>query len=174
MSTTLPTKPRNVTKKSHISLVVSRYNEKFTEALVDNTRKELNELMPNSRVEVIYVPGAFEVPVTVAALLKKNQSHAIIALGLIIRGETKHGDLVAESVTNSLQNLAVQHCKPVIHEVLLVNDEKQAYARCIGSQLNRGVEAARAATVMLDLFEQFQPHNNGGNKLNQRQYPSNA
>lgn len=174
MSTVLPTKPRNVTRKSSIALVVSRYNEQFTSALVDNACRELEELMPNTTVTITYVPGAFEVPVAVAAILNKGEINAVIALGLIIQGETKHGDLVAESVTNSLQNLAVQHCIPVINEVLLVQNEKQAYARCIGSQLNRGIEAARAATVMVELFEQTNPRSSGVNKLNQRQYPSNA
>jgi 6,7-dimethyl-8-ribityllumazine synthase len=79
----------------------------------------------------------------------------VIALGLIIRGSTAHADLVAESVTTSLQQLAVDHRVPIIHEVLLVDDEKQAYARCIGANINRGREAARAATSMIDIFQEL-------------------
>ena len=60
--------------------------------------------------------------------------------------------MVAESVTTSLQQMAVAHQVPIIHEVLLVDDEKQAYARCIGANINRGREAARAATSMIDIF----------------------
>ena len=59
---------------------------------------------------------------------------------------------LATSITNSLQQLALESKRPVIHEVLLVNDEKQAYARCIGANLNRGREAARAAASMIDIF----------------------
>jgi 6,7-dimethyl-8-ribityllumazine synthase len=87
----------------------------------------------------------------------------VIALGLIIRGSTEHGDLVASSVTNALQGLAVKSLRPIIHEVLLVEDEKQAYARCIGSQLNRGKEAARAAAAIIDIFQELDrsmPRNN--------------
>ena len=62
---------------------------------------------------------------------------------------------MAKSVTDALQRLAVESLRPVIHEVLLVEDEKQAYARCIGAQLNRGKEAARAAASMIDIFQEL-------------------
>ena len=79
----------------------------------------------------------------------------MIALGVIIRGSTDHADLVAVSVCNGLQQLAIESKRPIINEVLLVSDEKQAYARCIGSQLNRGKEAARAAASMIDIFQEL-------------------
>ena len=88
----------------------------------------------------------------VASVLDRDPPSCVIALGLIIRGSTEHGDLVARSVTDALQKLAVESLRPIIHEVLLVDDEKQAYARCIGAQLNRGREAARAAAAIIDVF----------------------
>ena len=63
--------------------------------------------------------------------------------------------MVAESVTHSLQQIAVTHALPIIHEVLLVDDEKQAYARCIGNKLNRGREAARAAASIMETLQQI-------------------
>ena len=72
----------------------------------------------------------------------------------LLKGQTAHADMIAQSITNSLQEIAVRKVKPVIHEVLLVNDLDQAYARCIGSDLNRGKEAARAFHKMLKTFEQ--------------------
>ncbi len=155
MSSALPPKPRIIGQKIRICIVASKYNEQFTDALVQNTVRELNELVPQGRVDVIRVPGAFEIPVMVAAILERDPPICTIALGLIIRGSTEHGDLVAASVTNALQNLAVQTLRPIINEVLLVNDEKQAYARCIGSQLNRGKEAARAAASIVDTFQEL-------------------
>jgi 6,7-dimethyl-8-ribityllumazine synthase len=71
---------------------------------------------------------------------------------LIIRGSTAHADHIGRSVTDALQTLSIQKHLPIIHEVLLVEDDKQAYARCIGSQLNRGREAARTAAAMMDLY----------------------
>ncbi|MBK1882098.1 6,7-dimethyl-8-ribityllumazine synthase [Luteolibacter pohnpeiensis] len=155
MSSALPPKPRVIGPKARICIVASKYNEKFTDALVENTIEELAELAPNARVDLIRVPGAFEVPVTVATVIEREAPACVIALGLIIRGSTDHADLVGKSVTYALQQLATRYKRPVIHEVLLVEDEKQAYARCIGSQLNRGREAARAAVSMIDIFQEL-------------------
>ncbi len=155
MSTALPPKPRMIGPKVRVCIVASKYNEQFTDALVQNAIEELAELVPQGRVDLIRVPGAFEIPVMVATLLDRDPPACIIALGLIIRGATEHADLVARSVTDALQQLAVKSLRPVIHEVLLVEDEKQAYARCIGAQLNRGKEAARAAASMIDIFQEL-------------------
>ena len=135
--------------------MASKYNEQYTDAMVDNAIEELGELVPQGRVDLIRVPGAFEIPVMVASVLDRDPPACIIALGLIIRGSTAHADLVARSVTDSLQQLALESMRPIIHEVLLVDDEKQAYARCIGAQLNRGREAARAAASMIDIFQEL-------------------
>jgi 6,7-dimethyl-8-ribityllumazine synthase len=155
MSNALPPKPRMIGPKVRICIVASKYNEQFTDALVENTIEELGELVPQGRVDLIRVPGAFEIPVMVAAVLDRDPPACIIALGLIIRGATEHADLVGRSVTEALQSLAVKSMRPVIHEVILVEDEKQAYARCIGTQINRGREAARAAAAMIDVFQEL-------------------
>lgn len=152
MSAALLPKPRVIGSKIRVCIVASTYNEKYTDALVDNAMKELAELLPHARVELVRVPGAFEIPVAVASVLARITPVCVIALGVILRGATSHADHIAESVTHSLQQIAVQHRRPIIHEVLLVEDEKQAYARCIGKQLNRGREAARAAVTMIGVF----------------------
>jgi len=155
MSKALPPKPRSLNSKTTITVVASRYNEEFTDALVENAHKELVELIPNAQLELVRTPGAFEIPVFVETLIRNQKPECIICLGLILRGQTAHGDMVAESVTNSLQQIAVTHALPIIHEVLLVDDEKQAYARCIGNKLNRGREAARAAASIMETLQQI-------------------
>jgi 6,7-dimethyl-8-ribityllumazine synthase len=155
MSSALPPKPRVIGPRVKVCIVAAKYNETYTDALVQNVIDELGELVPNARVDLIRVPGAFEIPVTVASVIERESPACIIALGVIIRGSTQHGDLVATSVTNGLQQLAMESKRPVINEVLLVDDEKQAYARCIGAQLNRGKEAARAAASMIDIFQEL-------------------
>jgi len=155
MSNALQPKPRIIGPKVRICIVASKYNEQFTDALVDNAIEELGELVPNARIDVIRVPGAFEIPVMIAAAIERAQPSCVIALGLLIRGSTAHADLVASSVTQALQDIAVSGQIPVIHEVLLCDDEKQAYARCIGEKLNRGREAARAAAAMIDVFSEL-------------------
>ena len=155
MSNALPPKPRIVGRKVRICIVASKYNEKYTDALVENAVEELGQQYPHARIDLIRVPGAFEIPVMVASALKEEPPSCIIALGLIIRGATDHADMIGQSVTNSLQQLAVQSLVPIIHEVLLVEDEKQAYARCIGTQLNRGREAAKTAAAMIDISNEL-------------------
>ena len=156
MSSALPPKPRIVGQKIRISIVASKYNEQFTDALVENAIEELGELVPNARIDLIRVPGVFEIPVTVETMLEREAPSCVIALGLVIRGATAHADLISKAVTDGLMQIAIDHRRPVIHEVLLVDDEKQAYARCIGANLNRGREAARAAAGMLEVFNELE------------------
>lgn len=155
MSTALQPKPRIIGHKTRICIVASKYNEKYTDSLVDNAIEELGELIPMARIDLIRVPGAFEIPVAAASVLDRKECNCLIALGLIIRGDTQHADLIASSVTNALQGLAIEIRIPVIHEVLLVDNEKQAYARCIAATMNRGREAAKAAAGMIDVFAEI-------------------
>ena len=155
MSKALLPRPHSLSKQSTITIVASQYNSEFTDALVENTQKELAELASIAQINLLRVPGAFEIPATVEAVIRHDQPSCVIALGLIIRGQTPHADLVAGSVTNALQQIAVNHMTPIIHEVILCNDKKQAYARCIGKKLNRGTEAARAAVSITETFSQL-------------------
>ncbi|BCX49154.1 6,7-dimethyl-8-ribityllumazine synthase [Haloferula helveola] len=155
MSTALPPKPRIIGPRVRVCIVAAKYNEQFADALVDNAVEEIGELMPSTRIDLIRVPGAFEIPVAAATVLDREKPGCVIALGVILKGATAHADLIANSVTSALQTLAIQHKVPVINEVLLVEDEKQAYARCIGAKLNRGKEAARAAAAMVDVFHEL-------------------
>lgn len=157
MSSALPPKPRIIGPRVRVCIVASKYNEQFSDSLVDNAVEELSELMPQTRVDIIRVPGAFEIPVTIANVLSRGEfpPACIIALGVILKGSTSHADLIAQAVTDSLMSLSIKNRVPIIHEVLSVDDEKQAYARCIGSNLNRGREAARIAASMVDIFSEI-------------------
>lgn len=170
MSAIIPPQPRVLsTSKMRISIVASKFNEEFTDALVENTVDEIGALIDKPKVDLVRVPGAFEIPVVAKAIIEEEKPDCIIALGCIIRGGTSHADLVATAVTNSLMQLSMDTTTPVIHEVLLVEDEKQAYARCIGKKLNRGREAARSAVHVIDVINEI-------TRLNQslRLHPSKA
>lgn len=154
MSKTAPETPEASASSGSVVIVASRYNARFTDALVDSASETLARLAPDLEVDVIRVPGAFEIPVIVeAAACRESQPLAIIALGVIIRGSTAHADLIAESITRSLQGTGVSHLVPVIHEVLLVESAEQAEARTTGDELNRGREAAEAAVAMISVME---------------------
>ena len=140
-----------------VAIVVSRFNEFITNKLLGGAMDCLKRNNADEdNITVAWVPGAFEIPATIELVFSRDLPSVVIALGVIIRGATAHADLVATSVTEALQQLAIDHRKPIIHEVLLVEDEKQAYARCIGAKLNRGREAARAAAAMVEVFQEIE------------------
>lgn len=157
MSTELPPRNKNRQIQGRVAIVCATYNEKYTSALLQNCLDELQETSHNIETDVVRVPGAFEVPVMVQRVLTGMsglpKADVVIALGVILRGSTAHADLIGSAVTNKLLDMACESQTPIVHEVLLLNDEQQAFARCIASALNRGREAARAATNMLELLE---------------------
>ncbi|HIX19942.1 MAG TPA: 6,7-dimethyl-8-ribityllumazine synthase [Candidatus Akkermansia intestinigallinarum] len=159
MSTELPQRQQPRHGKGRITIVCATYNEKYTDALLQNCLDELEAVAPLVRVSVVRVPGAFEVPLMVKRSIcgpgvsDDNRPDAVIALGVILRGSTAHADLIGSSITQQLMSIGCDTLVPVIHEVLLLNDEQQAFARCIASTLNRGREAARAAVAMLEVID---------------------
>ncbi len=153
MSEALPTKPRITgLRAARVAIVASEYNSEFTNSLVKHAQDELKSLLPLVKIETIRVPGAFEIPVTIEQVLKSEEYNAVIALGIILKGSTAHADHIGQAVTNALIQQSITHQLPIIHEVLLMENEEQAYARCIGEKLNRGVEAARVTASMIETF----------------------
>jgi len=140
-------------------IVASQFNAAFVQGLVDHAAKELNALAPNAQILLRQVPGAFEIPIVVQEFARQENIHAILALGVLIEGETSHARLVAQAVTDSLQRIALETRVPVIHGVLHVENEDQARVRCLEEEHNRGTEAARAAVqtaqLMVDLKARF-------------------
>jgi 6,7-dimethyl-8-ribityllumazine synthase len=155
MSTLAPTRSRPSGGKRQFSIVASLFNGQFVQGLIDHATKELKALSPDATVSLHQVPGAFEIPVVVRELALQQKSDAILALGVILQGKTSHAQNLAQSVTNALQQIALEHGTPVINAVLSLETEAQAQERCLGSDINRGTEAARAAVeiakVMGDL-----------------------
>ena len=158
MSIELPQKIQGRKRDARITIVTATYNEKYVQAMLQNCLEELSEAYPVSDFEVIQVPGSLEIPMMVKRAIVQpatgEKPEAIVALGVIIRGETAHGDLVGENVARKLMDISCDTLVPVINEVLLLDNEQQAFARCIASTLNRGREAARAAIHMINLGEE--------------------
>ena len=163
MSIELPEKIQARKRDARITLVTSAYNLKYVQAMLEHCVNELATEYPFSEFEVLQVPGAFEIPLMVRRAIVEPASRevpeAVIALGVIIRGETAHADLVGENVARKLMDISCETLVPVINEVLLLNNEQQAFARCIASTLNRGKEAARAAIKMINLREEHEATN---------------
>lgn len=138
-----------------IAIVASQYNAQYVQPLAEAATREIYAVQPSAGVDLHQVPGAFEIPLAARLVARQGRHEAIIALGVVIRGETAHADLISRTLTDSLQRISLEFEVPVIHEVLLVDSEEQAAARCIGEEKNRGVEAARAAIEMARLVTQL-------------------
>jgi len=155
MATKIPVRPRRVARASHSYAVVeSLYNRQFVEPMADAATREIQEIEPSASIDRVHSPGAFEIPLISKTLLEGGKYHALLALGVILNGETPHADLIARAVTDSLMRLSLEYGVPVIHEVLLLQNEEQARVRCLGQDLNRGLEAARAAVKSVQILEE--------------------
>jgi 6,7-dimethyl-8-ribityllumazine synthase len=155
MSQFVPPRPRLVRVKRGFTVVASQFNANYVDGLVTHCTQELRALSPQSNVTVHQVPGAFEIPIVVREIARKKKADAIIALGVIIEGETDHARLLGEVVTQSLQQIALEYGVPVIHAVQSLKNEEQARERCLGDKINRGTEAARAALEMTNLLAEI-------------------
>ena len=149
MSNAIPSRPRQFQQRRSVAIVASQYNSEFVEGLSSHAQRELALLLPDGAIQQFLAPGAFEIPLLVQEVAERGSFSAIIALGVIIQGETQHARLVAEAVTRSLLELSLRFRVPVIHEVLLLENEAQARERCLGEEINRGTEAARVAIRMI-------------------------
>ena len=155
MSNLAPSRPSAASEAHHFAIVASLFNGRYVRGLIDHATDELKSLSPAAAVSLHQVPGAFEIPIVVRELALQKRANAILALGVILQGKTSHAQNLARSVTNALQQIALEQGIPVINAVLSLESEAQARERCLGSKINRGTEAARAAVkiagVMRDL-----------------------
>lgn len=138
-----------------VGIVVSRYNEVITGRLLDGALDCCREAgLADDAVDVVWVPGAFELPAAAAALAASGRYAALVALGAVIRGDTPHFEYVAGEAARGIGAVAVEHRLPVAFGVLTVNTFEQAKERAGGSAGNKGFEAADAAIRTADALRQ--------------------
>ncbi len=148
----------------HYAIVASRYNKRYVDFLVRDSINRLNSCgVEAENVRLVRVPGAVEIPHVCSMLAETDNYDAIIALGVIIKGDTIHDEIIANSVASALQNIAVCTTVPIVNGIISVGNEEQAAARCTGG-LKRGAEfadiamemAATAADLLDELVESRQ------------------
>jgi 6,7-dimethyl-8-ribityllumazine synthase len=141
-----------VGERLRFAIVAARWNETFVRRMVDAALDTLRR--GGARDEDItqtWVPGSLELPVAAKWAADSGGYGAVLAFGVVIRGETEHFRLVADGVTHGLQRVALDSGVPVLHGVLAVEDAAQAEARCGGSHGNTGAQVALAALAMAPL-----------------------
>ena len=141
---------------ANIAIVRSQFNGFVVDKLFDGAIRTLNQYgIDGESITVVKVPGAFEIPVAVKALLDKGQFAAVITLGTIIRGETPHFEYIANECAHGISQLAINTGVPVIFGVLTVDNVDQALDRAGEEESNKGSEAALAALEMIGVIKKI-------------------
>ncbi|MES2650413.1 MAG: 6,7-dimethyl-8-ribityllumazine synthase [Bacteroidota bacterium] len=135
-----------------MAIVVAEWNAKITGALYEGALQTLlRHGVKEENIITMSVPGSFELTVAAEILLNsKSNLDAVICLGCVIQGDTKHFDFICDAVANGITNVGIKHSKPVIFGVLTTNNEEQALDRAGGKHGNKGDEAAITALKMAD------------------------
>ncbi len=140
----------------HIGIVMSRYNSAVTERLLDGALRALRECgVADDHIEVVQVPGAFEIPLFTDSLANGGKFDALICLGAIVRGETQHHDYLARAVVDALAQLQLTRHVPIGLGILTTENVEQALQRAGDDRGNKGFEAALTAVEMANLLRQL-------------------
>lgn len=138
--------------KAHI--VVSRFNDFLTQQLLAGAKDcFLRHGAEEKDITVVWVPGANEIPQAVARLAKKKVTQVVLCLGVVIQGETPHGDLINSQVSRSLASLSMEHDLPIVNAVVPAGNLEQAIERCGTKAGNKGWSGAQAAIELANLFK---------------------
>ena len=137
--------------KFRIGIVAARFNEVLVDGLLARLQAGLRTAgVPGSRIKLVRVPGSHEVPWAAGRLAASRRFDCVVALGVLIGGDTNHHELVGQSVSHALQRVALDTGTPVINGVIVTATAAQARVRCLG-RIDRGAEFAAAALAMAEL-----------------------
>ncbi len=140
-----------------VAIIVSRYNELINARLLQGARDCCAKAgIPDSEIDVLWVPGAFELVVAANAAAAGRRYACLVALGTVIRGETPHFEFIAGETTRGLGEVVLRHGRPIGFGLLTVETLAQAQDRAGGKAGNKGYEAAEAALRSADLLTQME------------------
>ncbi len=144
-----------------IGIAVAEWNSEITHALAQGALETLRQYdVKEDNIKLYHVPGSFELT-TAADLMLTNDKKmdAVICIGCVIQGETRHFDFICEAVSQGVTNVSIKHGKPVIFSLLTTNDMQQAKDRAGGKHGNKGVEGAVTALKMVAFQKQLESQN---------------
>ena len=140
-------------ESARFAIIASRWNPRVVNALIEGAQRAFADHgVADSAIDLVRVPGAWEIPVVARKLALANRYAAIIALGCVVRGDTRHYEHVADGCAQGLMRVALDHGVPVLNGVLAVERHEDAQARAGGAHGNKGEEVALAALEIADLF----------------------
>lgn len=143
-------------EKARFGIAVARFNSFIVESLVEGAVDTLQRHnVADKDIEIVRVPGAFELPVMVQAMANSGKYEAVIALGAVIRGSTPHFDIVADASAKGLASIALDTGLPIINGILTTDSIEQAIERAGTKAGNKGAEAAVTAIEMSSLMSKF-------------------
>ena len=139
-----------------VAIVVSRFNDFITERLLSGAKNcLLQHQTAEENIDIVWVPGAFELPIAAMNLAKSGKYQAVICLGVVIRGETTHYDYVCNEAAKGIANVGMQTGIPVMFGVVTTENTEQAIARAGGKSGNKGWDCAMGALEMANLLPQI-------------------
>ena len=137
-----------------VAVVVSRFNEELTSQLAGDAVECLLESgVARSDIQQVQVPGAYEIPVVANEIARKGEVDAIVALGVVVEGETPHAQMIGDSTGIALLDISREFGIPVINEIVGTRNWEQAVARCTSSKTSRGWYAAEAAVETANVLK---------------------
>ncbi len=133
-----------------IAIIISEWNKEVTHALAAGAIKTLsNHNIPEENIIIKHVPGSFELPSAANTILQNPKIDAVICIGCVIQGETRHFEFICNATAMGIMEVGIKFAKPVIFGVLTTDNQEQALERAGGKHGNKGVEAAVTAMKML-------------------------
>jgi 6,7-dimethyl-8-ribityllumazine synthase len=140
-----------------LAIVVSRFREEVTSRLLAGARKAASELgVVEDSVDVVWVPGAFELPLAARALAETEKYDAIVCLGAVIKGETSHDQYISHEVARGIGQAMQDTGVPIVFGVITPNTIEQAFARAGGEKADKGFEGVETAIEMVNLLRQIE------------------
>ena len=145
-------------KEYCVGIVVAEWNREITDAMAQGAIDALREHgVEEENIDLVHVPGSFELTTGADLMLRnKKRLDAVICIGCVIQGETRHFDFICEAVSQGLTNVALKHEKPFIFSVLTTNNMEQAQDRAGGKHGNKGIEGAITALKMIKLQKELE------------------
>lgn len=141
----------------HFSIVVSKWNAEVTESMFEAASEILKKSgCSENNIFRIDVPGSFEIPLGAKLALENQKQDAVICIGCVIQGETRHFDFICHPLSSALMQLGLEYNKPVIFGILTTENRQQAIDRSGGKHGNKGIEAAVTAIQMVNLKKQLE------------------